>query len=60
MDWSTYGLPEDEEDDEFDGKKLEEGSKLDDIEMDLVIELDDVVHGHRNSYRRENFDLFQG
>lgn len=38
--WETHGLPEGEEDDEFDGDDFEEGSVLGKITVELVEELD--------------------
>ena len=53
----THGLPKGEEDDKLDGEELEEWALICDILVDLVIELDERVHGKRDGYRLDNSDL---
>lgn len=42
---ATYILPEGEEDHQFDARELENGLVLSDVVFDLVVELNDAVHG---------------
>ena len=41
---STYGLPEDEENDKFDGQDLDQRRIFRNILLDLIVELDQAVH----------------
>lgn len=50
------GLPETEEDDEFDGHNLEEGFVLGHVLFGLVVELNDAIHGDRDSDTFDNHD----
>ena len=45
----AHGLPEGEEDDEFDSEDFYEWSVLGDIESNLNVELDEAVHGNGNT-----------
>ena len=54
----AHGLPEREEDDEFDGEDFDEGFVLGNVEPDLHVELDEAVHGDGDAETFDTRDLY--
>lgn len=54
------GLPEAEEDDQLDSQDLQDGFMLSYVGSNLVVELDDAVHGYSDSYTFYDHDPHMG